>query len=260
MSKPSGERVVIDGFANGRPFQPDTRYLVAVNNYILGNEHCGLRAFSGEDALWSQTEAGNEGTIQDIIKEYIAQETERVGGLSPEAFNWRWSIIYSEDPAALSAYDGRTVAVRVDRPQDGHVYVLYNEARGCTLANHGTSAGMDVAEIASYGDALVDGLPDDALVFTAHEAEGGLLMLTDQGGRYLTCGENGGLSLTDAPGDGLLSLWQLIETDGGYYIKSAGPGNNQALQYYGGSIKTYRFNPSGLLLFNFYEVMADEAE
>ena len=70
----------------------------------------------------------------------------------------------------------------------------------------------------------------------------------------------GGLSLTDAPGDGLLSLWQLIEADGGYYIKSAGPGNNQALQYYGGRIMTYRFNPSSMFLFNFYEVMADKAE
>ena len=260
MSKPSGERVVIDGFANGRPFQPDARYLVAVNNFILGNEHCGLRSFSVEDALWSQMEAGNEGTIQDIVKEYIAQETERVGGLSPEVFNWRWSIVYSEDPAAMPAYDGRTVAVLVDRPQDGHVYVLYNEAQGCTLADHSNGASMDVTEIASYGDALVDVLPDDALIFAALEVEEGLLMFTDQDGRYLTCGESGGLSLTDAPGDGLLSLWQLIEADGGYYIKSAGAGNNQALQYFGGRITTYRLNPSGLILFNFYEVKADRAE
>ena len=260
MSKPSGERVVIDGFANGRPFRPDTRYLVAVNNFILGNEHCGLRSFSREDALWSQMEAGNEGSIQDIVKDYIAQETERVGGLSPEAFNWTWSVIYSEDPAAMSAYDGRTVAVLVDRPQDGHVYVLYNEAQGCTLADQSSSASMDVTEIASYGDALVEALPDDALIFVAHEAEQGLLMLTDQDGRYLTCGDSGGLSLTDAPGDGLLSLWQLIEADGGYYIESADAGNNRALLYYGGRITTHWLNPSGLFLFNFYEVKADWAE
>ena len=260
MSKPSGERVVIDSFANGRPFQPDTLYLVAVNNYLLGNERCGLRYFSAEDALWSQLEEGDEGTIQDIIKEYIAQATERDGGLSPEAFNWRWSIIYSEDPAAMPAYEGRTVATLVDKPQDGHVYVLYNEAQGCALTNHSNSDSMDVAEIASYGDALVDVLPNDALIFAAHEADEGLLMFTDQDGRYLTYGDSGGLSLTDAPWDGRLNLWQLIEADGGYYIKSAGAGNNQALQYYGGRITTYQLNPSSLYLFNFYEVMADKAE
>ncbi len=260
MSKPSGKRVVIDSFANGRPFQPDVLYLVAVNNYILGNERCGLRSFSAEDALWSQLEEGNEGTIQDVIKEYIAQVTERVGGLSPEAFNWSWSIIYSEDPAAMPAYEGRTVAELVDRPQDGHVYVLYSEAQGCTLTDHRNSDGMDVAEIASYGDALVDVLPNDALIFAAHEADEGLLMFTGQDGRYLTCGDSGGLSLTDAPEDDRLSLWQLIEADGGYYIKSAGAGNNQALQVYGGRITTYWLNPSSLYLFNFYEVMADKAE
>ena len=260
MSKPSGERVVIDGFANGRPFQPDALYLVAVNNYLVGNEHCGLRPFSAEDALWSQLEVGNEGTIQDIIKEYIARETERVGGLSPEAINWKWSIIYSENPAAMSAYEGRTVAVLADRPQDGHDYVLYHEAQSCTLTDHSNSGGMDAAEIASCGDALVDVLPDDALIFTVHEAEEGLLMLTDPDGRYLTCGDSGGLSMTDTPADGLLSLWQLIEADGGYYIKSAAAGNNQALEYFGGRITTYPLAPSVLYLFNFYEVMADEAE
>lgn len=252
MSKPSGERVVIDSFANERPFQPDMLYLVAVNNYLLGNEHCGLRAYSMEDALWSQLEEGNEGTIQDIIKDYLAQETERVGGLSPEAFNWKWSIIYSGDPAAMPAYEGRTVAVLADRPQDGHIYVLYQEAQGCTLTDHSNSDGLNVTEIANYGDALVDVLPNDALTFTAHEAEEGLLMLTDQEGRYLTGGDSGGLSLTDAPADGLLSLWQLIEADAGYYIKSADAGNNQALQYYGGRITTYQFSPSGLFLFNFF--------
>ena len=260
MSKPSGERVLIDSFANGRPFQLDALYLVAVNNYILGNEQCGLRSFSSEDALWSQLEEGNEGTIQDIIKEYIAQETERVGGLSPEAFNWRWSIIYSEDPAAMPAYEGRTVAVLADRPQDGNVYVLYNEAQGCTLTDHSHSDGMGVAEIDSYGDALVDALPDDALIFTAHEAEEGLLLFTDQDGRYLTCGESSGLSLTDAPADGRLSLWQLVEADGGYYVKSVGAGNSQALQCFGGRVTTYQLAPAGLFLFNFYEVAADRAE
>ena len=260
MSKPSGERVVIDSFASRRPFQADALYLVAVNNYLLGNEHCGLRPFSTEDALWSQLEEGSEGTIQDIIREYIARETERVGGLSPEAFNWRWAVIFSEDPAAMSAYEGRTVAMLADRPQDGHVYVLYHEAQGCALTDHSNSGGMDAVEIASCGDALVDVFPDDALILTAHVAEEGSLMFTDPDGRYLTCGDSGGLSLTDAPADGLMSQWQLIEADGGHYIISAGAGNDQALEYYDGRITTFRRSPSGLYLFNFYEVTGDKAE
>ena len=255
MSKPTGERVIISGFANGRPFEPDALYLVAVNNYILGNERCGLRSFSEEDALWSQLEDGNEGTVQDILIEYIARETERAGGLSPGAFNWNWSVTYSDDPTALPAYEGRTVALLTDRPQDGHVYVLYQEAQGCTLTEDSNSDGLNTAEIAAYGDALVDEIPDDALLFTAHETEDGLLMFTDPEGRFLTCGESGGLSLTDVPADGRLSLWQLIEAENGYYIKSAGARNNQALQYYGGRITTYWLDPSGLYLFNFYEVI-----
>lgn len=85
-------------------------------------------------------------------------------------------------------------------------------------------------------------------------------MFTDPDGRYLTCGDIGGLSLTDVPADGLLSHWQLIEADGGFYIKSAGAGNNQALEYHDGRITTYRLALSGLYLFNFYEVMTDKAE
>ena len=74
MDRPAGERVVIDGFADGRAYEPDAVYLVAVNNYILGNERCGLRAWTAEDALWSQLEDGREATVQDIIREYIVTD------------------------------------------------------------------------------------------------------------------------------------------------------------------------------------------
>ena len=85
-------------------------------------------------------------------------------------------------------------------------------------------------------------------------------MLTDPEGRYLTCGESGGLSLTDASAEGRLSCWQLIDAGYGYYVKSAGARNNQALQYYGGRITTYWLDPSSGYLFNFYEVVDEKAE
>ncbi|MCR5160327.1 MAG: 5'-nucleotidase C-terminal domain-containing protein [Lachnospiraceae bacterium] len=56
MSKPAGERVQAEGFSNGRAFDENRLFLVVVNNYILGNERCGLREYGEEDAIWSQLE------------------------------------------------------------------------------------------------------------------------------------------------------------------------------------------------------------
>ena len=257
MAKPAGERVTIDSFANGRPFDPDMIYLVAVNNYLLGNERCGLRYYSNDDALWSQLKDSRGGTIQDIIQEYITRETEKRGGVSPEAFNWNWSIGYFGDPSALPPFEGQVVAKRVDAPVDGRRYVIYHEAQGCTLTDHANSGGFDITEIGAYGDTLVDAIPENALIFTAHVVNDNELMLSDDRGQYLTCGASGGLSLMDKPASDDLSLWQLIPAEGGYHLKSAGARNDQALQYYGGRITTYFLNSSGLFLFNFYEV-ADE--
>ncbi|MBR2822282.1 MAG: bifunctional metallophosphatase/5'-nucleotidase [Clostridia bacterium] len=253
MSKPAGERVVIDGFANGRAFLPDELYLVAVNNYIVGNDRCGLRSFSADDALWSQWEDENAGKTQDLIRDYIVQETERAGGVSPEAFNWSWSLVFPEDPAALPAYEGRTAAVLADRPLDGHAYVLYQEAQGCTLTDRPSGSGLQTVEMASCGDALVGALPEDALIFTVREEAEGLLLI-DQQGRYLSCGGSGSLLLTNAPSDNGLSLWQPVMGSCGFYIRSVGCGNNQVLEYYGGKVSTYSQSTSDRFVFNFYEV------
>ena len=86
MSKPEGERVIIHGFSNGRKFKDNKVYLVAVNNYLLGNEGCGLRKFSSKDAIWSQTEDDNGSTVQDIIENYIRKCTSKYGGVSTDLF------------------------------------------------------------------------------------------------------------------------------------------------------------------------------
>lgn len=254
MDRPAGERAVIDGFADGRAYEPDALYLVAVNNYILGNERCGLRAWTAEDALWSQLEDDREATVQDIIREYIVGETERAGDVSPEAFNWSWSLVYEGDQAALTA-ENEAAAVLADAPEDGRCYALYQEAQGCALTSRADgSGGYETTPIASRGDALVDEIPQDTLIITAHVQDGGKVMLSDERGRYLTAGSGGGLSLTDGPADNGLSVWLLIPAEGGYYLKSEAARNNQALEYRDGRIKTYWLSATGMNLFNFYEV------
>ena len=99
LSRPEGEQVVIRGFSNGRPFEPDAVYLVAVNNYVLGNDGCGLRIFSKDDALWAQKEDDAGSNIRDIIREYITGLCENGGTITPDMFDWEWDISTSADPS-----------------------------------------------------------------------------------------------------------------------------------------------------------------
>ena len=254
MSRPEGEQVLIDGFANGRPFDPDRTYLVTVISYILGNADCGLRKWSINDALWSQ-QSDDGGFIQDCIQEYIAGQTERYGSITPDMMNWKWSVTWSENPAALPPYDGPAAASLAEAPRDGHRYVLYHEAQQSTVTDQtDSSSSLITAEIPAHGNDLTGSLPDNALVFTAHLTGEDTLMLTDQYGRYLTCIEKGGLSLTDEAAEGNLSDWQLIPAEPGYYVKSVGAENEQALEYYNQRIMTYTLGSGEWYLFNFYEV------
>jgi len=254
MAMPAGERVSIAGFSNGRLYDPDALYLVAVNSYNLGDDSTGLRRYSAEDALWSQLEDDPGDTLQDSICDYIAQKTEALGGVSPELFSWRWSLQYSGDPASLSSYPGKTAACRVDAPEDGHRYLLYLESEGCTLVNRFSSISIDAAPVAAWGDMLVDAIPENALIFTVSMMEDGALQLMDSQGRYLSCGPSGGLSLTKAPQEVKLSLWQAVPMDGGYCLLSVGAKNSQVLEYYNGHFSTYKKSSASRLLFNFYEI------
>jgi hypothetical protein len=253
MSKPEGHRIGIKDFANGRTFDRDALYLVAVNNYLLGNERCGLRAFSADDALWSQLEDGGSMTIQDSVAAYIRRETEEKGTLTPDAFTWYWKIVYSADPAALPAYEGEKVASLAQKPEDGHTYVLYNESQGCALTARESNGGLDDTKIKAYGEFLVDTLPENALLLTAHVDTEGRLSLSDSEGRYLSCASGGGLKLVNGPAEDNLSLWQLEEAYGGWIIVNVGTRDKQALEFYSDRFTTYVQGTSGLYIFNFYE-------
>ena len=95
LSKDRGERVEIGCFPDGSAFSDEKVYLVAVNQYILGNEKCGLRQYSPDDAVWSEEEEAPEECVQDLIAEYITRKTEEKGALTPDEFNWKWEIVQS---------------------------------------------------------------------------------------------------------------------------------------------------------------------
>ena len=82
-------------FPDGSAFSDEKVYLVAVNQYILGNEKCGLRQYSPDDAVWSEEEEAPEECVQDLIAEYITRKTEEKGALTPDEFNWKWEIVQS---------------------------------------------------------------------------------------------------------------------------------------------------------------------
>ena len=254
LSRPEGDRVAIRDFANGRPYDPDALYLVGVNNYILGNEFCGLRSFSAEEALWSQGEDEAGGAIQSILGEYITLESESHGSVTPETFTWNWSFAWSGSPED-GKHPGETAAATwAETPQDGRRYVLYHEAQGCVMTEERAGNGFAPAGVRADGNDLVEKLPEDALIFTVHREDEDTVLLTDQKGRYLTCGAQGGLRLTREASKDNLSLWRLVPLEGGWGVLSMGAENLQALEYYSGVIATYRMDSTDAHLFNFYEL------
>ena len=252
LSKPKGSRVRIEGFSNGRPFEEDTLYLASVNNYILGNSSCGMRSFSEKDAIWSQADDENGGTIHDMIAEYVRERCAAQGELTPDSFNWHWSVICPEDPDAPSSSDLEAAATLADQPEDGHTYVLYHEASGTALTDKVKGTGLKGAEIEAYENILLAPLPENTLVFTARVNDDGTFLLSDAQGRYLSA-IYGGVKLTKSPSKNDLSLWKSVPGRGGMNLINMGLKDNKALQYYSQSYITFSVSRSSPFIFNFYE-------
>ena len=254
MSQPAGTRVVVEGLENGRPFDAGKTYLVAVISYILGNNDCGLRKWSNVDALWSQVADDAGGAIQDCIQEFITEKTEKNGSVTADMMGWEWSVAWLGDLASQLSHTSPVSATLADVPKDGRRYVLYCEAQGCGATFEADESGSLIpAELEACGNDLVGTLPDE-VVFTVHMVGEDTITLSDEDGQYLTCGVDGGLSLTDeATGDDR-SVWQLIEAKPGYHIQSVGATGGQSIEYDNGKITTHALGRSDMYLFNFYEV------
>ena len=258
MSQPIGQRIRIQGFSNGRDFEDDALYPVAVNSYILGNRYCGLRDFSEKDCIWSQLGEDDGETIQDVVTEYIVDQCEENGAITPAEFTWYWSLEYTADPDALPPCEGMPAAVYAKTPESGPSYLIFNESEGCAVAERRTAGSLGSVACEAYGDTLLAPISDEALVFTVRDTGDGSLIITDAEGRFLSCGADGSLNLSIEMSPDGLSLWMLEPAYGGWNIISAGKGSDgetrQAVNYYSGRFMTARLTDRRQFIFNFYEI------
>ena len=244
LAQPEGSRVTIEGFANGRSFEEDKTYLVAVNNYLLGNARCGLRGFSAEDTLWPAD--GEAESAQSMLAAYMTLQ----GTISPEAFNWHWEITWSGDPDSATMPEDAG-AVFAEIPEDGHRYFIYHEADQAAMTGWMTGGGLDSAAWEAQGPALKGPKPEKAIAVTAHVGEDGVYRFTDEEGRWLVSASGGGLSLTDTPAWDDLARWTLEPAYGGWNVINVGA--KKALEVYSGNFTTFSLGDGSLYIFNFYE-------
>lgn len=82
LDKPVGNKVVIDGFPDGRALDLSKNYLVAINSYHLGNSASDvLSKFMLPQSLWTQI-VDDAGTVfQDYIVDYVQDKTNSDGAV-----------------------------------------------------------------------------------------------------------------------------------------------------------------------------------
>jgi 2',3'-cyclic-nucleotide 2'-phosphodiesterase/3'-nucleotidase len=90
VSKPAGERLTIRGFSDGRPFDLDETYMVAINSY-RGNGGGGhLTRGAGIDAEQLSMRI-NSSTVKDL-RYYLLKTIENSGSVTPKA-DGNWSVV-----------------------------------------------------------------------------------------------------------------------------------------------------------------------
>lgn len=257
MARPEGERIVIEGFANGRPFDPDMTYLAAVSNYVLGNERCGLRNFSVDDVIWRQTEESGE-TIQNLIAEYTILQ----GRVTPAEFNWTWKNIFSGSMEDTALPEEETAAVLVPVPKDGQRVVIYSEAEQCALTGKAISGALETEAWEAQGPALRSPRPDAVLVFTVQATENGTYRFRTPDGRWLVPTADG-IMLSAEPEREEQAWWTPEQT--GWTLEPAYGGWNivstemkqRALEVNNGLVSAFRRGEGDTFIFNFYEPGSD---
>jgi 2',3'-cyclic-nucleotide 2'-phosphodiesterase / 3'-nucleotidase len=90
VSKPAGERITVKGFTDGRPFDADKKYRVAVNSYRGngGGGHFYEGAGLSRDELRNRVVTSTERDLRYFIMRYI----EKSGIISPKPLD-NWKII-----------------------------------------------------------------------------------------------------------------------------------------------------------------------
>ena len=260
LYRSEGERVLIDGFSNGRAFETENTYLVAVNNYHLGNTGCGFGNYSPADAVWSQTDDMGGGTVQDLLLDYFTKMTAEKGGVDPADFNWHWKLDYSGDLNEEQPLTGSILAKGVKKLHDGQKILIFYPLEGLVLGTKPAEKLHRLCGVHAAVSGELLGTDAPAAVFTveevsATEGEEAYFAFRAQEG-YLTSGDAGNsLSFSDTlTGPG---IWYLEEVDGGFHIRNKAASydgkTDQALQWYSG-FTTYGVKSTPEYLFELYEL------
>ena len=255
MSEEVGNRVEITGFANGNEFDLEKTYIFAINNYHLGNGP--FANYSTADAIWSQTDDLGGGVVQDLIAEWIKDETAANGGVSPAPSDWK--LVYDKEIEAGVATGDYILDLVTDPStlEAGDTVAVLNAANTVLLTN--TAAGTKLApatDVTTGGTQI--GTNSANALFTVELDENGYIHLVDADGKYVTSGATGNsLTMADASSD--LSAWETEAAEGGFYLHNIGAaynGNhNQYFEYYGGGFTTYGLQSGGAAyLVNLYKL------
>lgn len=243
MSKEAGSRVVIEKFADGRAFDLNKTYLMAINNYHLGNGP--FADYSTEDAVWSQSEDMEGGVVQDLIAEFLRANPD---GVSPAPS--KWSLTYTGEIStgtADGAYIADLITDAADLADGDKVFILH--VAGSQLV----STVADGSKLAPSADVTLGdkqlGTSDETTMFTLKKGSDGYLRFVGADGTYLTSAPTGnGLSMS---AENEYSLWELEAKEGStgifhvHSVNAAYNGNtNQYLEFYSG-FTTYGFQSGG---------------
>ncbi|MBQ7870547.1 MAG: S-layer homology domain-containing protein, partial [Oscillospiraceae bacterium] len=255
MSRAEYDRVIDLKFSDGREVVDSEVYILAVNNYHLGNASGPFANYTTEDAIWCQTDDLGGGFVQDLIAEFLTEETAKNGGVSPAPSNWE--IVYTAE-IVPEAVTGQYIASQVSDPttlETGDQVVIYYSA-GNTLVTNVGDGKLDPTEDVITGEGKL-GTNEAAAIFTVEKTESGAYRFVDAEDRYMTSAPTGnGLNMEAVANE--CSDWEFEATEGGFYIHNLGAnynGNyNQYLEYYY-SFTTYKLGGGGAnYTFNLYKL------
>ncbi|MBO2527286.1 MAG: hypothetical protein CW335_03785, partial [Clostridiales bacterium] len=248
MSKEVGSRVIISGFADGRAFDLNKTYIMAVNNYHLGNGP--FADYSTEDTIWSQVD-DSVGSVPDLIAEFISAETESKGGVSPAPS--KWSIVYTGTISGGGTATGTYIGSLVVDPStlsDGDQIMIYHIAGNQLVTSTAEGTKLAASSDVSSGDKQL-GTNDASAIFRVKKGSDGYFRFLDASGNYMTYGETGN-SLTMSETETQFAQWEFeaknTPADGITHIhcvNAAYNGNyNQYLEFYS-AFTTYGIQSGG---------------
>ncbi len=258
MAREKYDRITGLKFADGREVEAEKVYILAVNNYHLGNASGPFANYTTEDCIWSQTDDMGGGFVQDLIAEFLAAETAKNGGVAPAPSNWE--IVYTGDVVvgeATGRFIGDLVEDASTLKSDDQI-LIFHVAGAQLVSNLSSGSKLTPCTDVTIGEKKI-GTNDESTLFTLVKGEDGYYRFVDADGKYMTSAETGnGLSMTTE--ESPYSLWELEATDGGFYVHNVnaayGGNTNQYLEFYSG-FTTYGLNGGGdAYLFQIYKISA----